>query len=134
MNAESERLDRENLERLSTTDLLKHALDEVRLLAKAEILHARKEFKEEVASAKTSAILLGSGVFLAAIALSALVVALGLLIPVAPALGVAIAGGVFLIAGAALVYFGVQSITGNRMHHTKERLQNDLHLTRESLQ
>lgn len=134
MNLDSERLDRMQLEGLSTAELVKHALAEARLLAKAEVLHAKKELKEELKAARTSGILLGAGVVLSLLALSALVVALGLALPLGPVLGVSLAGIFFLAVAGVLASAGVKKLPKQPMPHTQARLKADLTLTREALQ
>jgi Flp pilus assembly protein TadB len=131
---ESERMEREQLRHLSTADLIKHALTEARLLAKAEILHAKKELKEEAKAARTSGILLGAAAVLALSALSALFVALGLALPVGPALGVLIVGVALLVLTGLLAFVGVKKLPRKPLPHTQARLKTDITLTRETLQ
>ena len=40
--------DQEQLRQMSTADLVKHAVDEARLLVKAEVLYAKRELREEI--------------------------------------------------------------------------------------
>src|SRR4051794_27880239 len=61
VDLESERLERTQLETLSTSELIRHALSETRLLVKAEVMHAKKELKQELQAAKTAGIFLGAG-------------------------------------------------------------------------
>jgi len=133
VNLESERMDKSQLEGLSTTELVKHALSEVKLLARAEVLHAKREFKDELKAARTSAILLGAGAVLALVSLGALVVALGLALPLSPALGVLVAGVFFLLVAGALAFFGIKHLPKAAMPHTQARLKNDFSLTKEAL-
>ncbi|MBF5046072.1 phage holin family protein [Aggregicoccus sp. 17bor-14] len=134
MELESERMEREQLRHLSTADLIKHALTEARLLVKAEVLHAKKELKEEAKAARTSGILLGAAFVLVLCALSALFVALGLALPVGPALGVLIVGVALLLVTGLLAFVGVKKLPKKPLPHTQARLRTDLTLTRETLQ
>lgn len=134
MDLESERLERSQLESLSTAELIRHALAETRLLVKAEVLHAKKELREELKAAKKAGIFLGAGAVLALAALPVLFVALGLALPLGEALGVLLVG-VFLLALAGLFLFlGSKRVPKKPLAHTQERLKMDYQLTRETLQ
>ena len=134
MEIESERLERRQLESLSTAELVRHAIDEARLLARAEILHAKKELKEEVQAARTAGILLGAAGVLALVGLAALLVAVGLALPVAQWLGVLIVGLVLVLAAGGLGLAGKKRLPGKPLSHTQERLKTDVLRTRETLQ
>ncbi|RYZ34335.1 MAG: phage holin family protein [Myxococcaceae bacterium] len=134
MDLESERLERTQLETLSTSELIRHALSETRLLVKAEVMHAKKELKQELQAAKTAGILLGAGAVLALTSLAVLFVALGLAIPVVAGLGVAIVGVVLLAVAGLLLFLGSKRVPKQAMPHTQERLKADFKLTRETLQ
>src|SRR5436190_1875566 len=83
----------------STPELIRSALDEARLLARAEVLHAKQELREEIAGSKRAGIFLGSAATFALCGLSALFVALGLVLPVSATVGTWIVGvGLLLIA------------------------------------
>ena len=84
--------EQEQLHGLSTADLVRHALEEARLLAKAEVLHAKEELKQELGAAKTAGILLGACATLALTALSVLFVALALALPLPPVASLAMVG------------------------------------------
>lgn len=134
MDLESERLERSQLETLSTPELIRHALSETRLLVRAEVLHAKKELKQELQAAKMAGIFLGAGAVLALTSLAVLFVALGLAIPVVAALGVAIVGVVLLALAGLLLFLGSKRLPKKPLGHTQERLKTDLQLTRETLQ
>lgn len=134
MELESERLERSQLESLSTAELIRHAIEEARLLARAEVLHAKKELREEVKAARTSGILLGGGGVLALVSLAALFVAVGLALPVAPWLGVLLVGVFLLLVGGGLAFAGFKHLPKKALPHTQERLKTDLARTRETLQ
>ncbi len=134
MEYESERLERRQLESLSTADLIRHALAEAKLLVKAEVLHAKKELREEIKAARTSGILLGAGGVLGLVGLTLLFVALGLALPLGPALGTLVVGAVLLLIAGLCVFMGVKRLPKKPLPHTQERLKEDFLLTRETLQ
>ncbi len=134
MEFESERLERRQLESLSTAELVRHALEEARLLARAEVLHAKKELQEELKAARTAGILLGAGGVLALVALTALLVAVGLALPLAHWLGVLLVGVVLAVTAGVLVSVGLKRLPDKPLAHTQERLKLDIARTREALQ
>ncbi|QQR44093.1 phage holin family protein [Myxococcus xanthus] len=134
MDLESERLERSQLETLSTAELIRHALAETRLLVRAEVMHAKKELREELKAARTAGILLGAGAVLALTALAVLFVALGLALPMAQALGVLVVGVVLLAIAGVLLFMGRKRVPKKPLPHTQERLKMDYQLTRETLQ
>ncbi|NOJ51226.1 MULTISPECIES: phage holin family protein [Myxococcus] len=134
MDLESERLERSQLETLSTAELIRHALAETRLLVRAEVMHAKKELREELKAARTAGILLGAGAVLALTALAVLFVALGLALPMAQALGVLVVGVVLLAIAGVLLFVGRKRVPKKPLPHTQERLKMDYQLTRETLQ
>jgi uncharacterized membrane protein YqjE len=131
---ESERLERSQLETLSTAELVRHALAEARLLVKAEVLHAKKELREEVKAARTSGILLGVALTLALCGLAALIVAAGLALPLSAWLGVLLAGVFVLLVAGGLAWAGIKRLPKKPLEHTQERLKTDFDLARETLQ
>ncbi|CAM4324627.1 phage holin family protein [Myxococcus xanthus] len=134
VDLESERLERSQLETLSTAELIRHALAETRLLVRAEVMHAKKELREELKAARTAGILLGAGAVLALTALAVLFVALGLALPMAQALGVLVVGVVLLAIAGVLLFVGRKRVPKKPLPHTQERLKMDYQLTRETLQ
>ncbi len=131
---ESERLERSQLETLSTAELVRHALAEAKLLVKAELLHAKKELREEVKAARTSGILLGVALTLSLCGLAALFVAVGLALPLSAWLGVLLAGVFVLLVAGGLAWAGVKRLPKKPLPHTQERLKTDFDLARETLQ
>jgi hypothetical protein len=131
---ESERLERRQLESLSTAELIRHAIEEARLLARAEVLHAKKELQGELKAARTAGILLGAAGVLGLVALTALFVAVGLVLPVAQWLGVLLVGVVLLLLAGGLAFTGVKRLPKKPLPHTQERLKTDITRTRETLQ
>ena len=134
MEFESERLERRQLESLSTAELVRHAIDEARLLARAEVLHAKKELKEEIAAAKSAGIFLGAGAVLGLVGLSALLVAVGLALPLAQWLGVLLVGVVLVLVAGGLAWMGSKRLPTKPLAHTQERLKTDIVRTKETLQ
>jgi hypothetical protein len=134
VDLESERLERSQLETLTTAELIRHAFAEAKLLVKAEVLHAKKELREELKAARTGGILLGAAITLVLCGLAALFVAVGLALPLSNWLGVLLVGvGILAIAGG-LAWFGVKKLPKKPLPHTQERLKADFDLARETLQ
>lgn len=134
MDLESERLERSQLESLSTAELIRHAFAEAKLLVKAEVLHAKKELREELKAARTSGIMLGAAITLVLCGLAALLVAIGLALPLSQWLGVLLVGVVILLIAGGLAYFGVKKLPKKPLSHTQERLKADFEMARETLQ
>lgn len=134
MERESERLERRQLETLSTAELVRHALAEAKLLVKAEVLHAKKELREDLKAARTSGILLGAGGVLALVGLTLLFVALVGALPLSLWLSALLVGVVVLLLAGGLAFLGVKRLPKKPLPHTQERLKTDLHYSREVLQ
>jgi 4-hydroxybenzoate polyprenyltransferase len=130
---ENERLDEGQLRSISTPDLVRLALEEARLLARAEVKHAKEELKAELRSAKMSAVLMGAGGALALCAVSILLVALALLLPVSEPLAVGLVGVVTLALGGGAVLWGVRALPRKPLPKTQERLKRDMAIARERL-
>ncbi len=127
------RLDESQLREMTTGDLVRHALDEAKLLARAEVLHAKQELREELKAAKTSGILLGAGFVAALCGLSVLFVALALLIPIREWLAVLLVAVVLLGAAGASAYVAIGKPSKKPMNRTQQRLKKDLAITREQM-
>jgi Flp pilus assembly protein TadB len=134
VDLESERLERSQLETLNTAELIRHAFAEAKLLVKAEVLHAKKELREEIKAARTSGILIGAAITLVLCGLAALFVAIGLALPLSAWLGVLLVGVAVLLIAGGLAYFGVKKLPRKPLPHTQERLKADFELARETLQ
>ena len=134
MELESERLERRQLETLTTAELIRHAIEEARLLARAEVLHAKKELQEEVKAARVAGIFLGAGAVLGLVGLTALFIAAGLALPVAQWLGVLLVGVFLVLLAGGLAFAGVKRLPKKPLPLTQERLKTDLTRTRETLQ
>lgn len=127
------RLDESQLREMSTGDLVRHALDEAKLLARAEVLHAKQELRGELKAAKTSGILLGAALVAGLCGLSVLFVALALLIPIREWLAVLAVAVVLLGAAGACAFVALGKLPKKPMEKTQERLKRDLAITREQL-
>ena len=116
---------------LSTAELFRHAIDEAKLLARAEVEHAKLEMKAELREAMTAGIALGVGAVLALVGLTLLFVAIVVALPI-PEWGSAliVAAGVFVIAAIAAA-IGMRRLPKKPMDRTKRRLMSDVQLTRE---
>src|SRR5678816_4453326 len=89
---------------MSTVELVRHAMTEMKLLARAEVLHARTELKEELGEARTAGILLGGALFLAPAGLAVALMAIVLALP-EPRWLPALVLGIVVLAGAGLLAF-----------------------------
>jgi hypothetical protein len=134
VDLESERLERSQLESLSTAELIRHALAESRLLVKAELLHAKKELREELKAARTAGIFIGAGALLLLMALACLFVAAGLALPLGEPWDVLVMGVALLAISGLLLFLGIKRVPKKPLPHTQERLKMDYQLTRETLQ
>lgn len=127
-------LDEAQVRQLSTPELIRHALAEAKLLARAEVLHAKHEMKKELARAKTAGILVGAAGLLAISGLSVLFMALAAALGLPHAVGAVIVGVVLLVAAGTLGFIAYKRVPKEPMSRTQQRLKDDLHLTREHLQ
>nr|WP_225937323.1 phage holin family protein [Myxococcus sp. RHSTA-1-4] len=127
-------MERSQLETLSTAELIRHALDESRMLVRAELLHAKKELREELKAARTAGILIGVGAVLSLIALACLFVGAGLALPLGEPWDVLVMGVAVLAVAGLLLFLGVKRLPKKPLPHTQERLKMDYQLTRETLQ
>ena len=125
--------DDEQLRHKPTGDLIKQAIDEVKLLARAEILHAKTELKEDLRAAKRAGIFLGAALALILNATAALFITIGLALPLSAPVGTLIVGSALLVGGLVLGFLGYKNIPMSPFEKTKQRLQTDLEVTREQL-
>ncbi len=119
---------------MSTNELVRRAMNEARLLAKAELLHAKVELREEVRAARLSGVFGGSAAALALVGLALLLTAGAdaLAMPLwAGAL--LVAGGVFILAAVCAAVAWVK-LPKKPMRHTLERLSMDLEELRQQLE
>jgi hypothetical protein len=118
----------------STPDLLRHVLDEAKLLARAEVAVGREEIKAEVNRAKGAGVALGIAGALAVCALSLFLVAIALALPMADWGGALLVAVVVLVFAAIAAAIGARLVPKRPMQRTKERLTEDVTLARERLQ
>lgn len=126
-------LDESRLRELSTTELIRHALTEARLLARAEVLTAKHELKAELGRAKVAGILIGAAGVLALTAVSVLFMAVAAALGLPHAVGALLVAVVLLVTSGALAFLGKQRLPKQPMARTQQRLKEDLNLTREQL-
>jgi hypothetical protein len=125
--------EQQQLQALSTAELLRHVVEEARLLTKAEVLHAKHELKDEVQRVKRAAILFGVAMGLGLSGLSVLFVALALALPWPPPVSALVVGSVLVLiaGGAAAIAYG--RLPKRPMEQTQARIRNDVRLTREQI-
>jgi ABC-type Fe3+-siderophore transport system permease subunit len=109
-------------------------MDESRLLVRAEVLVARQELREEVASAKTAGILGGAGLGLGLCGVALLFVALAAALPLPLWLAALLVGLAVLLVAGLLAWAAAKKAPTQPMARSQERLRRDFALTRESLQ
>lgn len=128
-----ESMEEAQLRSVPTAKLVRQALEEARLLAKAEVMHAKAELRGELKAAKASGIFLGAAGALGVCGLALLLVALALALPLPGAPGALLVGaGVFLVA-AVLGFLGVRRLPKKPLARTQQRLREDLTLAKEHL-
>jgi peptidoglycan/LPS O-acetylase OafA/YrhL len=118
----------------STPELIRHALDQAKLLARAEGTLAGQEVKAELHRGKAAGVALGIAIALALCGLALLFATVALVLPL-PDWGAAL-----LVALVLLVFAGIAGAIGAKalpkrpMQRTKGRLIDDFTLARERLQ
>lgn len=133
MERMNQELDATQLRSMGTGELMRHALEETRLLVKAELLHAKQELRDEVKGARTAGILLGITLGLSLSALTLFFVALALALPLSEPLAVLLVAVGLLVIGGVLGALAWRRVPKKPMEKTRERLELDLRLARERL-
>jgi len=128
------RLDEAQLRNLSTMELVRHAVTEMKLLVRAEMLHARAELREELKEARNAGILLGGALFLAPAGLSVALMAIVLGLPGEPWISALVLGLIVLVLAGLLAFLAVKKLPKSPLARTRDRLKLDWLLTREELQ
>ncbi|MEN9797236.1 MAG: hypothetical protein RL653_932 [Pseudomonadota bacterium] len=123
----------QRLEEMGTPELVRHAVEEARLLVRAEVRHARRELEAELAQAKRTAAFGGAAGVLGLCGLSALGVALGVALPGATGWGVLWVGLVQCLGSAGLAWAAFRAVPRRPLGRTRGRLQGDVTGARESL-
>lgn len=133
MERTDQELDASQLRTMKTGELVRHALEETRLLVKAELLHAKQELRDEVKGARTAGILLGITLGLALSALTLLFVALALALPMSEPVAVLVVAAALLVVGGLLGAIAWKRLPKKPLERTQERLKLDLRLAKERL-
>jgi hypothetical protein len=131
---QGQKLDSERLRAMSTADLFRHALEETRLLARAEVLHARQEVRDELRSVKTAGIALGATAVLALCGIALMLVAAALAIPLQEPISALIVGGACLLAALGGGLFALRKVPKKLLKETQGRVRQDVAMVREELQ
>lgn len=134
MELGEQRLDEAQLRNMSTVELVRHAMTEMKLLVRAEVLHARTELKEELREARTAGILLGGALFLAPAGLAVALMAIVLALPEPRWLPALVLGIVVLAVAGLLAVLAMKKLPKHPLARTRDRLKLDWMLTREELQ
>ncbi len=134
MELGEQRLDEAQLRNMSTVELVRHAMTEMKLLVRAEVIHARAELKDELKEARNAGILLGISIFLAPAGLAIALMAIVFALPVVQWLSALVLGVLVLVAAGLLAFFAVKRLPKQPLARTRDRLKLDWMLTREELQ
>ncbi|HEX5748512.1 MAG TPA: phage holin family protein [Archangium sp.] len=119
---------------LSTNELVRRAMSEARLLAKAELLHAKVELAQEVRAARASGIFVGGGAALALVGLALLFVAGAAALALPLWAAALLAAGVAFVLAAVLGAIAWTKLPKKPMRHTMERLSMDLDELRQHME
>ena len=95
---------------MSTVDLVHHAMTEMKLLIRAEALHARTELRQELKEARNAGILLGAALSLAPAGLAVGLMAIVLALPDRQWILALVLGVVVLALAALLVFLAVKKL------------------------
>ena len=110
MELGEQRLDEAQLRNLSTVDLVRHGVTEMKLLIRAEVLHARTELKQELKEARNAGILLGVALFLAPTGLAVALMAIVLALPAHLWIWALVLGVVVLALAVVLLFLAVKKL------------------------
>jgi hypothetical protein len=124
-------LEQERLRTMSTTELVRQAISEMKLLARAEILYAREELKQDLRRAKVAGILLGVALTLAICGLALVFVAFALALPLPEPGAVLLVSALLMGTAVACAAIGYRRVPRKPLQNTQQRLKQDLVLTRE---
>jgi uncharacterized membrane protein YqjE len=116
---------------VSTADLVKEALVEGRLLLRTELSLARDEMRQEAKGFLRGAIAFGAALAMGGLGIAMLLI--GFALAIAPHSAAAwIIGGVLIVAAVVAALIGMQALPKKPFEHTRERLETDLHLLKET--
>lgn len=128
-----ESYEQERLHTMSTRELVRHVIDEARIVARAEALHAKAELELELKRARMAAIFLVPAAVLALCALVLGLAVVGFALPVVNVGAFAIVGGFCLIVAVWLGLAGWMKLPKKPMHRTRSRLEHWVEITKEEL-
>jgi len=131
MDISDRQQDEAQLRALRTRDLMGHAVTEAKLVARAELLHARAELKDELSNAKWVAIFAAPALGLSLCALAVLFVLIAFALPLPPVAALAIVFAVLVIASLVLGFLAKARLPKKPMRHTMERLSKYLEIREE---
>ncbi|HEY1418607.1 MAG TPA: phage holin family protein [Myxococcaceae bacterium] len=134
MELGEQRLDEAQLRNMSTPELVRHAMTEMKLLVRAEVVHARAELKQELKAARNAGILFGVALLLAPAGLGIALLAIVFALPVVQWASALVLGLVVLGLAGLLVFLAVKRLPKQPLARTRDRLKLDWMLTREELQ
>ncbi|MDB4945135.1 MAG: hypothetical protein JWP97_4669 [Labilithrix sp.] len=120
------------LDEVSTTDLVREALDEAKELVRLEVQLAKADAREEILQVKRSGVLFGIAFGAALIGLALLGVALVLALGGTALVALAVAGG-FLVLAGVLGYVGYGMLPKAPLEKTRSRLNNDVKQLKEHI-
>lgn len=133
MELGEERMDEAQLSAMPTLTLVKHALTEAQLLARAEVAHAKFEISEEIGQIKNVAVYAVGAIIGAAVAIGLLLMGIACLLPL-PTWAGALIFGVLAAGGAGwLGYAAYKRLPSNVLAETTKRLKKDFELAKEEL-
>jgi Flp pilus assembly protein TadB len=128
-----DRVEPQQLREMSTPALVRQAMSEVKLLAKAEMQHARLELNEELRQARTAGILLGCCAALLLCGASVAFVGVALALPISETAAAFIVGGFLLLTAAVCGAIGYRRLPKKPMQKTQQRIKEDLSVARKQL-
>jgi hypothetical protein len=109
-------------------------MTEMKLLVRAEVVHARAELRQELKEARNAGILFGAALFLAPAGLGIALLAIVFALPVVQWASALVLGLVVLLVAGLLVFLAVKKLPRQPLARTRDRLKLDWMLTREELQ
>ncbi len=119
---------------MSTNELVRRAMYEARLLAKAELLHAKVELTQEARAARFSGVFLGGAAALSVVGLALLFTAGVAALALPLWAGALIGAGVVFVLAALCVAIAWVKLPKKPMRHTLERLSMDLEEIRQHVE
>ena len=118
----------------STSELIRQALTEAKLLARAEVTVAEMEAKAALTRGKAAGIAMGTAAVLALCGLALLFVTVALALPLPDWAGALVVGLSLLVFAGIAAAVGAKAFPKKPMQRTRERVVEDLTLARERLQ